>query len=166
MESIFLHPFALGLYLGLIVGFVLWFKQWLTTRTFKNDNNVLRQHLHTQMEINATGNSSVRDELNNLCKQNENLRITVATLQSRPHWAEIRQMRMYDKAIHLLYERSPGFAPVWENVVEEAEEYIRETDTGIKPLMRKIFRFILPASSAVLPKSVAESAQPESDKTV
>jgi hypothetical protein len=78
-------------------------------------------------------------ELEQLRKTNENLRITVRSLQNKPGRAEIRQLHVYDKAIHSMLAKAPGFAPTWEMVLKEAEDEIAQTETGIGAFMRKVF---------------------------
>ena len=56
-------------------------------------------------------------ELDSLKQQNENLRMTINTLEQKPGRAEIRTLHVYDKAINLMQKRAPGFAPVWQEVL-------------------------------------------------
>jgi hypothetical protein len=36
--------------------------------------------------------------------------------------------------------RAPGFGPAWEGAVKEAEAEVAQTDSGIMPMLRKVFR--------------------------
>jgi hypothetical protein len=134
------HPFAIGLYAGLAVAAAVWIQGLLKRRSIARDSQLLRQHLHTQMEINAKGNESTRKELEDLRQRNENLKITVATLKGKPGRAELRTLHLYDKAVHLMYEKAPGFASSWESILREAESELEKSETGILPLIRKAFR--------------------------
>jgi len=91
------------------------------------------------MEIDAKGHKTREDELEKLRKQNENLRITVKSLQQKPNRAEIRQLHVFDKAIHAMLARAPGFAATWEMVLKESEDEIEKSETGITAFMRKVF---------------------------
>jgi len=155
------HPFVLGLGLGLILAVVLWIQGIWKRRSLVKDIANLREHLHTQMEISAKGNESSKSELEALKKQAENLRITVATLKAKPGRAELRTLHIYDKAIHLMFEKAPGFAPAWEGILKEAEQDMQQTEKGFFPLIRKVFRPSLPqgAQSAIPQPGVTDPSQ-------
>ncbi len=151
------QPFTIGLGIGLILAAVIWIQSWLKRRDLIKDITRLKDHLHTQMEISAKGNDSTKSELETVKKQTENLRITVATLKAKPGRAELRTLHVYDKVIHMMYEKAPGFASAWESMLKEADQEIQQTDTGFLPLMRKVFRPSLPQES---PSTTATSDPP------
>jgi len=142
------HPFVLGLGLGLIVAVYLWIQGILKRRSLVKELANLKDHLHTHMEISAKGNESSKSELEALKKQTENLRITVATLKAKPGRAELRTLHIYDKALHMMFEKAPGFAPAWESILKEAEQDMQQTEKGFFPLIRKVFRPSLPQGAA------------------
>jgi hypothetical protein len=148
------HPFVLGLGLGLILAVVLWVQGIFKRRSLVKDLANLKDHLHTHMEISAKGNESSKSELEALKKQTENLRITVATLKAKPGRAELRTLHVYDKALHMMFEKAPGFAPAWESILKEAEQDMQETEKGFFPLIRKVFRPSLPQGT---PSSASQS---------
>lgn len=141
-------PFTLGLTLGIIFSMIVAISGWGKRRSVVKDNRILREHLHTQMAINSEGNRASMNEIEQLKKQNENLRISLATLKNRPEKSELRTLYLYDKAIHLMYEKAPGFAPAWESIIKEAETEIEKTSTGIIAWVRKVIRPSLPSGSA------------------
>ena len=75
-----------------------------------------------------------------LKKQNEHLRISLATLQNKPGAAELKMLYTFDRAIALMNQRTPGFAAVWEGVLSEAQKEVEESMTGIRGLLRKVFK--------------------------
>jgi len=156
------HPFTIGLGIGLVVAVIVYFRGIMQRRSVVKGNQTLREHLQTQMEINAKGNESMRKELEDIRKQNENLRISNANLKHKASRAELRTLVLYDKAIHLMYARAPGFAPAWESVLKEAEAEMEQTETGVLPFIRKVFRPSLanpaPSQNAQLEGGVAEKA--------
>ena len=121
MTELLMHPFSLGLELGLLATIVVAIVLWLSKRTLIKDNRTLREHLHTQTTINAKGNQNLIQELEQLKTRNENLRITIAALKNKTSKSELQTLYLYDKAIHLMYEKAPGFAPVWESILRDAE---------------------------------------------
>jgi hypothetical protein len=141
------HPFVLGLGLGLILAVVIWIQAIWKRRSLVKDIASLKDHLHTHMEISAKGNEAGKSELETLKKKTENLRITVATLKAKPGRAELRALHVYDKAIHMMFEKAPGFAPAWETTLKEAEQDMQQTEKGFFPLIRKVFRPSLPPAT-------------------
>lgn len=134
------HPFTIGLGVGLLGAVIVWVNAWRKRRALVQENRTLKEHLHTQMEITARGSSNTQKELADLRQQNENLRITNAALQQKPGRAELQTLAVYDKALHLMFERAPGFSGAWEGAVKEAEATVQKTEKGLLPLLRKAFR--------------------------
>ena len=56
-------------------------------------------------------------------------------------------LHVYDKALQLMFQKSPGFAPVWQTTVQEAEREIAQYQKGIIPFVR---RLINPSSQKYL----------------
>lgn len=151
------HPFSIGLGTGLILVLVVWINGILKRRSLVKEIRSLKEHLHTQMGINARGNESTVTELEELRMQTENLRVTNATLKQKPGRAELQTLAVYDKALHIMFAKAPGFAPAWENILEEANEDLKRAETGLIPLIRSVFRPSLPRSNRVLPRFGAET---------
>ncbi len=133
------HPFFTGLLTGLIITVVVWLQSLLKQRTLRKEIANLKESLYTKLQIEAKGHMTRENELDELKRQNENLRVTLRSLQQKPGRAEIRQLHVYDKAVHAMLARAPGFAPTWEMVVREAEEEIRQTESGISAFFRRVF---------------------------
>ncbi len=159
MKETLLHPFSLGLGLGLLfTTFVLIFAIhiWLNYRAkikqLQGENQRLREHINTHLEITAKGNEELKKELDELKKQNENLRISVTTWQQKPDKTQLKMLYIYDKAISIMNTKFPGFALSWESAFKEAQEEIKQLDSGIKAWMRKVFK-----PSAELPLSLSHS---------
>ncbi|WP_335987071.1 hypothetical protein, partial [Spongiibacter tropicus] len=147
-------PVLLDHYIAIIVAF----NGWRARRGIVKENRNLKDHLHTEMGINAIGNEEQRKKLEELSKKNENLRISLAALKNRADKSELRTLYLYDKAIHMMYEKSPGFAPAWESVLKEAEGELAKTETGLLAWTRKIIRPALGVErAAVQPPAVEDS---------
>jgi len=134
------EPFVVGLGVGLVGVIAVWINGWMTRRSLAKEVNTLREHLQRQMEITQKGSESQKKEVEELRKQNENLRVTNATLKQKPGRAEIQTLTVYDKALHIMNGRAPGFGPAWEGAIKEAEAEVSQADSGIMPMLRKVFR--------------------------
>lgn len=139
------HPFTLGLLLGLAVAAVAWKSGFSARRRLGKDirklENELRElqgHLNTQLKINAQGNDALQKELEELKRQNENLRVSLASLQSKPGKAELRHAQMTENAVRLMREQAPGFAPAWEKAMRQAEVELEAGESGLKKLVRRV----------------------------
>lgn len=139
------HPFTLGLLLGLAVAAVAWKSGFSARRRLSKDirklENELRElqgHLNTQLKINAQGNDSIQKELEEQKRQNENLRVSLASLQSKPGKAELRHAQMTENAVRLMREQAPGFAPAWEKAMRQAEMELEAGESGLKKLVRRV----------------------------
>lgn len=137
--------FVWGLALGLLFTFFTW-KSGLSTkvrlsrdiRRLENELRELQGHLNTQLKINAQGNQSLQDELKLLRDQNENLRVSNATLQSKPGRAEVKQFQVMEAAVRQMREQAPGFAAAWEKALRNAETEFEAGENGLRRLVRKV----------------------------
>lgn len=139
------HPFTLGLLLGLAVAAVAWKSGFSARRRLAKDirklESELRElqgHLNTQLKINAQGNDTLQKELEEQKRQNENLRVSLASLQSKPGKAELRHAQMTENAVRLMREQAPGFAPAWEKAMRQAEMELEAGESGLKKLVRRV----------------------------
>lgn len=134
------HPFTWGLLVGLIFAAWAFFGGWSARRTLKREVRRLEEHGRTTAEINAKGNQALLDEVAELKKANENLRISLAALKDKPDRAELQKLYLLDKGVHLMYERAPGFAPAWEGILKEVQVEMDKTSSGLLPWIRRIVR--------------------------
>jgi len=146
------HHFLFGLFIGLLIAIGIWIKGLVKARKLSKETAKLKESLYTKMQIDTKGHMTRENELEQLRKENENLRVSLKSLQQKPGRAEVRQLHVYDKALHSMLAKAPGFAPTWEMVLKEAEEEIRLTETGFSAFMRKVF---VPGKS--LPKDTHEA---------
>ncbi len=140
LHKIIEHPFTWGLGVGFIFVLLTWLAAIAKRGELRREVRRLREHLHTQMDITSRGNSTMRTELETLKTQNENLRVAVKEWQQKPGRPEMRMLAVYDRAIRILNQNAPGFSPVWEKAVKEAEEEIVAADSGMSAMLRRAFR--------------------------
>lgn len=132
------HPFVFGLFVGLLVAGGVWVRSLFLARGREREITRLKELLHTKLEIEARAHKALHDELESLRKHNENLRVTVKGLQQKPDRADLRTLQVYDQAIRALLARSPGFGPAWQSVLDEAEQRMSETETGVTAFVRRV----------------------------
>ena len=158
------HPFTLGLLLGLLVAGFLW-KSGLAARghlkrditRLQEEGRELQGHLNTQLKLNARGADELQKELDELRTQNENLRVNIATLQSKPGRAEQRQYQITEAAIRAMREQAPGFAPAWEQALRTAEADYEDAEGGLKRLVKKV----IPGIGTSAPAPSADTSKDE-----
>lgn len=158
-------PFVGGLAIGLVLAFFAWKSGFSQKNHYKRENKritgelkEMQGHLNTQLKINASGNESLTRQVEELRETNENLRVNLAALQSKPGKAEIRQLHMMERAVSMMREQAPGFAQAWEQAMRNAEEEHVAAESGIKKLVRKV----LPAIGTSGTSAVEESAEEDS----
>jgi len=156
-----LNTFLIGLGIAVVLAGYVWFKGVLGRRELRQELKALKEQLHRQMIILDKGNEKTLAELEALRKQNENLRITVATLKGKPGRAELQTLHAYEHALRLMQKRAPGFAPAWEDALAEAQREADQADTGIIGLVRKAFR---PALHASAPRRIIDAGEPEASE--
>jgi hypothetical protein len=139
------REFTWGLLLGLLIATFIWKAAFTARRNairerkrLETEMKDLQGHLNTQLKINASGNESLKNELESLKRQNETLRMNNTALQQKPGRAEQRQLQVYEIAVRTMREQAPGFAPAWEKAVRQGEAELDAADSGLKKLVRRV----------------------------
>ena len=120
-------------------GLLSYLKSLLSIRKHKKELKEYKEHLDRQMQITNAGNSNLVKELEQAKKENENLRISVQTLNQKPGRAELRLLNIYDAALRKMMSQAPGFSTAWENSLQEAEREYEANETGLKSIVSKVF---------------------------
>jgi len=157
--NIMSQPFFIGLFIGLILALVVALQGWIRRRALTKEHQIFREYLNTHVEVHTKGSQELMSEIENLKKQNENLRISLGSLRNKPGRDELRTLLMYDKAIRLMNQRAPGFAPVWEAVLKEVEVEMHQIDTGVIAWIRRIIRSSLANKIQPSTESIDNSKQ-------
>ena len=151
-------PITIGLLIGLIVASAVWLRYVSRLNAAKKAHRAevqqlhskvarLEMHIRTQMELNADGNNAVKEELEALKKQNENLRTTNSSLSTKPGRAELRQLHLYEKALSVMHVRAPGFSVAWSEAIKDAEAELEKEGRGLMKWIRKPFQLGKPPAS-------------------
>ena len=138
LSSILFNPFTTGLAVGLVVAFIVWVRGWMKVRELNQSLRKLREHLHTKLEIDASETERRKHELDTIRQERDNLRNMVQVLNQKPGRPELRQLQVYQRAVEIMFEKSPGFAPAWQITLKEAEEEIRQAERGIIPFFKRM----------------------------
>ncbi|WP_448874641.1 hypothetical protein [Desulfobulbus propionicus] len=138
ISDILSNPFLRGLCIGLAVALLLWVRGWLKGRELKSNLKKLREHLHTKLEIDSAENERRKEEMDKIKQERDNLRNMVQVLNQKPGRQELRQVQVYQKAIEIMFEKSPGFAPAWQITMKEAEEEMKRAERGIIPFFKRM----------------------------
>lgn len=159
LQQLATEPLVIGIVLGLIPaafawknGIVLRLQAKKLRQQHEKELSELRQHLHTQLTIHASGQDAMVKEMESLRAQNETLRINLAAAQQKPGRAELRQLQILESALRTMREQAPGFAPIWEKVLRDAEEQAHLQNQGLLSVMRKI----IPGIATTKPKADSE----------
>jgi len=120
-------------------GLLSYLRSLLTIRKHKKELTEYKDHLDRQMKITNAGNSTLVLELEKIKQENENLRISVQTLNQKPGRAELRLLNIYDAALRKMMSQAPGFSTAWENSLQEAEREYEANETGLKSIVSKVF---------------------------
>jgi len=136
--SILVNPFFRGLAIGLIICIVFWVRSLLRIRELSKNVTKLREHLHTKLEIDSSENERRKKEIEQLKQERDNLRNMIQVLNQKPGRQEIRQGQVYQKAIDIMFEKAPGFAPAWQITLKEAEEEMQQAERGLIPFLKRM----------------------------
>ena len=155
MDTFSFSSSLIGLAIGALLCVVIWIQgrisRSMKIKSYVEENAQLKNHLNTQMNISSKGNEAVQNELEAKRKTIDNLKSTISALKEKPGRDKLRVLYVYDKAIHIMFEKHPGFATMWVGVLKEAETEIEKSETGILPLVKKVFK---PGPPMVSAKSI------------
>jgi hypothetical protein len=137
-SSILGNPFFRGLLIGLLVAVILWVRSLFRIRQLSAEIKKLREHMHTKFEIESAENEHRKANIEKLKQERDNLRNMLQVLNQKPGKLEIRQAQIYQKAVEIMFEKSPGFAPAWQITLKEAEREMRSAEKGILPFIKRM----------------------------
>ena len=130
------NPYISGLLIGIV--FFLYVRSLLKIRQLGQDIKKLREHLHTKLEIESADNERRKAEMEKIKQERDNLRNMTQVLNQKPGRQELRQTQIYQKAVEIMFEKSPGFAPAWQITLKEAEEEMKNAERGIIPFFKRM----------------------------
>lgn len=125
-KDLFLHPFALGLYLGLIFAAIVVYRYF----RLKGELKRYKRHLSDKLEIEADSLKKIKDQQESLRQENENMRVKIASLNDLPERKLQRDFEILARAEKRMIVSVPGFAPAWESAKSAAVAEIEAEEAG------------------------------------
>ena len=151
-----MQNFLIGLGIGVVLAIVLVVvksvnrhKEMLQEKT---ENARLRRMLNDRMDLESDGLSKLKDDYEEIKKQNENLRISINTYSQKPNRKEIARLHVYQLAVDRLTINSPGFGAAWQAALKESEDEFQKTYVGVQPFIKRLIPMKTDAN--VLPRYV------------
>jgi cell division protein FtsB len=153
IHAILVSPFTWGLLLGIVFTALTFFRLVM----LKGDIKRYKRHLSDKLEIEAESGTKLRSEFDRLKKENENLRVKVASLNDFPERRLERDLEIYARAEKRMVVGVPGFAGPWENAKHDALLEIQGEEAG-QSLPKRVFARLFPSprdEKAALPDASA-----------
>lgn len=129
--------------IGLIVGCVFLFISQIRNAFAKRDLKIQIKELKSQIaelhKIIVDAGVTHSSQVNELKEKNDNMEKTINALNRKPNRNELKTLYLYDKAVHIMYGKVPGFSVMWEDTLKEAQKEMEKIESGKKKLFEKIF---------------------------
>ncbi len=147
---------------GFLLGFFLCVLSLIAHSKTKRELRRLKGHLSDKLEIEAEKMSEMKEKIDSLKGENENLRMKVNSgrVQDDDQSLE-RELEIYARAEKAMVVNAPGFAQAWEKAKEAALHELEAEESG-KSLPRRIFKKFFTKGSTTIDGEVLESLPSES----
>ena len=153
IHEILVSQFTWGLLVGLIFAALAFYH----ILRLKSEIKRYKRHLSDRLEIEAEAVQKKSTDLERLKKENENLRVKVASLNDFPERRLERDLEIYARAEKRMMVGVPGFAGPWENAKHDALVEIQGEEAG-QSLPKRVFARLFPSprdEKAALPDAAA-----------
>jgi cell division protein FtsB len=138
LDNHFYWGLSIGVGIGLIVIVYALLRLWES----KGEVKRLKRHLADKLELEADATGRLRQDLQELKQQNENLRIKVANLNQFPDKRLQRELEIYARAERFMVSSSPGFPSVWEDAKRSAVGDLEQEESG-RSLPKRVFNALI-----------------------
>ena len=153
-----MQNFLIGLGIGVVLAIVLVVVMSLNRHKEmlqqKQEMERLRRMLNDRMDLESDGLAKLKEDNEELKKQNENLRISLNTYSQKPNRKEMARLHVYQLAVDRLTINSPGFGAAWQAALKESEEEFQKTYVGVQPFIKRLIPMKTDAN--VLPRYIEE----------
>jgi len=130
---------------GLVLGLIFFALALYRIIGLKIEIKRYKRHLSDRMEIEAESVQKKSSELERLKKENENLRVKIASLNDFPERRLDRDLEIYARAERRMVVGVPGFAGPWENAKHDALVEIQSEEAG-QSLPKRVFARLFPSA--------------------
>ena len=152
-----IFAFLIGLLVGLIFLSISKIRNAFAKRNLNKQIKELKNQIVELHKIVVDAGISHSSQLNELKEKNNNMEKAINALNRKPSRNELKTLYLYDKTIHLMFCKVPGFSTIWEDTLKEAQKEMEEIESGKRKLFDKIFH-----PSLFGYKSLGENKTPES----
>ena len=153
-----MQNFLIGLGIGVVLAIVLVVVMSLNRHKEmlqqKQETERLRRMLNDRMDLESDGLAKLKEDNEELKKQNENMRISLNTYSQKPNRKEMARLHVYQLAVDRLTINSPGFGAAWQAALKESEEEFQKTYVGVQPFIKRLIPMKTDAN--VLPRYIEE----------
>jgi len=98
----------------------------------------LKAMLTDRMDLESDGISKLKEDINELKTQNENLRISLRTYSQKPGRKEMARLQVYQQAADRLTINAPGFGAAWQAALKDSEAEFEKSFYGVQPFIKKV----------------------------
>jgi len=155
-EEIRMQNFLIGLGIGIVLAIVLVVimstKRHREVLATNKETERLKRMLTDRMDLESEGLAKLKEQNEELKKQNENLRISLSTYSQKPGRKEVARLQIYQLAVDRLTINSPGFGAAWQAALKESENEFQKTYVGVQPFIKRLIP--IKTDAAVLPQTV------------
>ena len=158
LKTIFTNWFLLGFLLGFFLCVLSLFAHGKTKRELKR----LKGHLSDKLEIEAEKMSEMKEKIDELKGENENLRMKINAGRVQDDYQALeRELEIYARAEKGMVVNAPGFAQAWEKAKEASLSELEAEESG-KSLPRRIFKKFFSKGGSTVDGEVVEALPSES----
>ncbi|NLK05495.1 MAG: hypothetical protein GX315_03950 [Spirochaetales bacterium] len=148
----FLIGLGVGVVLAIVLVVIMSVKRHKEMLAVKQETERLKRMLTDRMDLESEGLSKLKEQNEDLKKQNENLRISLSTYSQKPGRKEVARLHVYQLAVDRLTINSPGFGAAWQAALKESEDEFQKTYVGVQPFIKRLIP--IKTDAAVLPRTV------------
>ena len=98
----------------------------------------LKAMLTDRMDLESDGISKLKEDINELKTQNENLRISLRTYSQKPGRKEMARLQVYQQAADRLTINAPGFGAAWQAALKDSEAEFEKSFYGVQPFIKRV----------------------------
>ncbi len=130
--------FLIGLGIGLLLFLLALIQNLRLKRKHKREMLQIKDMVSQKMDMEYESINKLKNDVETLKKQNENLRVSLRAFSQKPNRKEMSKLQMYQRAIEIMYLKAPGFAPAWQLALQESEEELDKVYLGFHPFVKKV----------------------------